>query len=36
MTFYLTPTFWPEVVMLPEGPAIFHGDDFSKPGGFLA
>ena len=32
VTFYLIPKFWPEVVLLPEGgPAIFHGDDFSKP-----
>jgi len=31
MTFYiqLIPMTWPEVLVLPTGPAIFHGEDFS-------
>jgi len=31
MTFYvqLVPMTWPEVLTIPTGPAIYHGDDFS-------
>ncbi|MFN0166435.1 MAG: hypothetical protein ACKV22_08390, partial [Bryobacteraceae bacterium] len=29
-TFYLYPRFRPEVEMLPSGPAVFHGADFSQ------
>lgn len=28
--FYLTPKTWPEIVMLPEGPAIYHGDNLTS------
>ena len=27
--FHLIPMVWPEVMSLPSGPAIYHGDDFS-------
>lgn len=27
--FHLIPATWPEVLTVPTGPAIFHGDDFS-------
>ncbi|MEK7404051.1 MAG: hypothetical protein AAB225_02990 [Acidobacteriota bacterium] len=30
MILHLIPMTWPEIVTLPTGPAIFHGDDFSR------
>jgi uncharacterized protein (TIGR03437 family) len=30
VTFYIVPKFWPEVVVEPDGPAIFHADDWSR------
>jgi uncharacterized protein (TIGR03437 family) len=29
-TFYVVPRFWPQVLVEPEGPAVFHADDWSR------
>jgi hypothetical protein len=29
-TFYVVPRFWPQVLVEPQGPAVFHADDWSR------
>jgi hypothetical protein len=29
-TFYVVPRFWPQVLVEPEGPAVFHASDWSR------